>query len=112
MKALPGRVDIVVTTGQIEVEGVYRAIDLNHAVELARETGDEEAFIIGGGQIYSYAIDLADKLYITEVDAEFPEADIFLPSIDYNDWKMMDSKSFQKSDKNEFHFEYKEYIRK
>jgi dihydrofolate reductase len=111
-KALPGRVNIVVTTGQIEVEGVYRAIDLNHAVELARETGDEEAFIIGGGQIYSYAIDLADKLYITEVDAEFPEADIFLPSIDYNDWKMMDSKSFQKSDKNEFHFEYKEYIRK
>lgn len=111
-KALPGRVNIVVTTGQIEVEGVYRAIDLNHAVELARETGDEEAFIIGGGQIYSYAIDLADKLYITEVDAEFPEADIFIPSIDYNDWKMMDSKSFQKSDKNEFHFEYKEYIRK
>ena len=111
-KALPGRVNIVVTTGQIEVEGVYRAIDLNHAVELARETGDEEAFIIGGGQIYSYAIDLADKLYITEVDAEFPEADIILPSIDYNDWKMMDSKSFQKSDKNEFHFEYKEYIRK
>ncbi len=111
-KALPGRVNIVVTTGQIEVEGVYRAIDLNHAVELARETGDEEAFIIGGGQIYSYAIDLADKLYITEVDAEFPEADIFLPSIDYNDWKLMDSKSFQKSDKNEFHFEYKEYIRK
>lgn len=111
-KALPGRVNIVVTTGQIEVEGVYRAIDLNHAVELARETGDDEAFIIGGGQIFSYAIDLADKLYITEVDAEFPEADIFLPSIDYNDWKLMDSKSFQKSDKNEFHFEYKEYIRK
>ncbi len=111
-KALPGRVNIVVTTGKIEVEGVYRAIDLNHAVELARETGDDEAFIIGGGQIFSYAIDLADKLYITEVDAEFPEADIFLPSIDYNDWKLMDSKSFQKSDKNEFHFEYKEYIRK
>jgi dihydrofolate reductase len=110
-KALPGRVNIVVTTGKIEVEGVYRAIDLNHAVELARETGDDEAFIIGGGQIFSYAIDLADKLYITEVDAEFPEADIFLPSIDYNDWKLMDSKSFQKSDKNEFHFEYKEYIR-
>lgn len=111
-KALPGRVNIVVTTGMLDVEGVYRAIDLNHAVELARDTDDEEAFIIGGGQIFSYAIDLADKLYITEVDAEFPEADIFLPAIDYNDWKLMDSKSFQKSDKNEFHFEYKEYIRK
>jgi dihydrofolate reductase len=111
-KPLPGRINIVVTTGNIEVEGVSRAIDLNHAVELARESGDEEAFIIGGGQIFNYAIDLADKLYLTTVDAEFPEADIFLPEIELEDWNLVDTKHFSKNEKNEFDFVYREYVRK
>lgn len=111
-RALPGRINIVVTTGKINVEGIFVAIDLNHAVELARESGDDQAFIIGGGQIYGYAIDLADKLYITHVDAEFPEADIFLSPINYDEWELMDSKSFAKSEKNEYDFELKEYVRK
>ena len=111
-KALPGWINIVVTTSRIEIEGISLAVDLNHAVEMARESGDDEAFIIGGGQIYGYAIDLADKLYITHVDAEFPEADIFLPPINYEDWELIESKSFEKSEKNEFDFEYKAYLRK
>jgi dihydrofolate reductase len=111
-KPLPGRINIVVTTGNMEVEGVSRAIDLNHAVELARESGDEEAFIIGGGQIFNYAIDLADKLYLTTVDAEFPEADIFLPEIELEDWNLVDTKHFSKNEKNEFDFVYREYVRK
>ena len=110
-KPLPGRINIVVTTGKIEVEGICVAIDLNHAVEIARETGDDEAFIIGGGQIYNYAIDLADKLYLTHVDAEFPEADIFLSPLNYEEWKVINSKLFYKSDKNEFDFEVREYVR-
>ena len=111
-KPLPGRINIVVTTGNMEVEGVSRAIDLNHAVELARESGDEEAFIIGGGQIFNYAIDLADKLYLTTVNAEFPEADIFLPEIELEDWNLVDTKHFSKNEKNEFDFVYREYVRK
>lgn len=110
-KPLPGRINIVVTTGNMEVEGVSRAIDLNHAVELARESGDEEAFIIGGGQVFNYAIDLADKLYLTTVDAEFPEADIFLPEIVLEDWNLVDTKHFSKNEKNEFDFVYREYVR-
>jgi dihydrofolate reductase len=111
-KPLPGRINIVVTTGNMEVEGVSRAIDLNHAVELARESGDDEAFIIGGGQVFNYAIDLADKLYLTTVDAEFPEADIFLPEIELEDWNLVDTKHFSKNEKNEFDFVYREYLRK
>jgi dihydrofolate reductase len=111
-KPLPGRINIVVTTGKLEIDGIYKAIDLNHAIELARETGEEEAFIIGGGQLYGYAIDLADKLCITQVNAEFPHAEIFLPEINYDDWKLLKSEHFLKSDKNEYDFEYKEYLRK
>ena len=111
-KPLPGRINIVVTTGNLEVEGLSRAIDLNHAVELARDSGDTEAFIIGGGQVFNYAIDLADKLYLTTVDAEFPEADIFLPEIELEDWHLIDTKHFSKNEKNEYDFIYREYIRK
>jgi len=110
-KPLPGRINIVVTTGFIDIEGIALAVDLNHAVEIARETGDNETFIIGGGQIFNYAIDLADTLYLTYVDAEFPEADIFLPPIAYNEWNEMESKSFSKNEKNEFDFQYKVFER-
>ena len=111
-KPLPGRINIVVTTGQIEMEGITTSIDLNHAVEIARETGDDEAFIIGGGQIYNYAIELADKLYLTLVDAEFPEAETFLSPINYEEWKMIELQSFSKSDRNEYDFEMREYVRR
>lgn len=111
-KPLPGRVNIVVTTGNLQVGGIYCAIDLNHAIEIARETGDQEAFIIGGGQIFGYAIDLADTLYLTTVDAEFPQADIFLPEIDFEDWELAESKSFEKNDKNEYNFVFNKYLRK
>lgn len=110
-KPLPGRINIVVTTGKIEKEGITTAVDLNHAVEIARETGDDEAFIIGGGQIYGYAMDISDKLYLTKVDAEFSGADTFLSPINKDDWKLIRSKSFQRSEKNEFDFEFREYIR-
>ena len=111
-KALPGRKNIVVTTGMVAVEGVYAATDLNHAIEMARESGDDEAFIIGGAQIFQYGLDLADTLYLSFVDADFPEADVFLPSIDYSEWKQTETRRFLKSDKNEFDFEFRVYERK
>jgi dihydrofolate reductase len=45
----------------------------------------DEIFIIGGGEIYRQALPLADKLYLTIVDAECHEADTFFP--DYSDFK-------------------------
>ena len=57
---------------------------LDQALELARGMEVEEAFVIGGGQIYSQAIKFADKLYLTLVEGEY-EADTFFP--DYSDFK-------------------------
>ena len=42
----------------------------------------EEIFVIGGGMIYKQLLDYADKLYLTEVDAEDPGADTFFPWFD------------------------------
>ncbi len=111
-KPLPGRINIVVTSSFIDIEGITLAVDLNHAVEIARSTGDDESFIIGGGQLYGYAMDLADKLYVSFVEAEFPEADIFFPPIYYTDWGLTETKEYYKNEKNEFDFTYKVYQKK
>jgi dihydrofolate reductase len=110
-KPLPGRKNIVVTTSFIDVEGIYTATDLNHAIEMARESGDDEAFIIGGAQIFNYAVDLADKMYLSFVDGTFADADVFLPEIDYSDWKLVESKQFEKNDRNEYNFEFRVFER-
>ena len=57
----------------------------------------EEVFVIGGGMIYKLFIEKADKLYITHVDAEFPDADTYFPVIDENIWqKKSKAKNTQK----------------
>lgn len=46
-----------------------------------------ELFIIGGGSVYKQLIDTADKLYLTEISADFPEADVYFPSFDKSDFR-------------------------
>ena len=111
-KALKGRINIVVTTQKIDFPDIYTAIDLNHAIETARLNGDTEAFIIGGGQIYNYAIDLADRLYLSFVNAQFTNADIFFPKINLDEWNLISSDNFSKNENNEFDFVFNVYERK
>ncbi|WP_417428551.1 dihydrofolate reductase [Kiloniella sp.] len=89
-RPLPGRLNIVITRdGNFAAEGVYLSKSLEEALDLAREEvkrqGGDELMVIGGAQIYSQAIDLADRLYITEVDLE-PEADAFFPETKAQEW--------------------------
>jgi dihydrofolate reductase len=90
-KPLPGRTNIVVSrAGDLAVEGVVVAPNLEAAMARAREevraSADPEFMVIGGGEIYRAAIDLADRLYITHVDAA-PDGDTFFPAIDPAIWQ-------------------------
>lgn len=86
-KPLPGRPHVVVTrNADFAVEGAETAPSLTQALkqadEIASETGAREVAVIGGGEIYRQAIDLADILYITHVEAEIADGDTFFPAID------------------------------
>jgi dihydrofolate reductase len=86
-RTLPGRPHIVVTRNDaLEVSGVETvsslAQGLQRAAALAGESGADEIAVIGGGQIYTQAIGLADILYVTHVDAEISDGDTFFPAID------------------------------
>ncbi len=52
---------------------------LAYGCDVARDSGVSEVFIIGGGSVYALAMPVAHRLYITEIDAEFPEATVFFP---------------------------------
>lgn len=84
-RPLPGRVNIVVSRSGFEAPGTVAARDLAEALAIARATlADERAgriSVIGGGEIYRQAMDFADELLVTEVDAE-PDGDTVFPEID------------------------------
>lgn len=96
MKApLPGRTNIVVTRDQAyRREGVVVAADLGAALDLARaqarRDGCDEVFVAGGAEIYRLALDVATRLYVTEIDAEL-EGDTVFPEVDWSQWRRVSS---------------------
>ncbi|MDP9836792.1 dihydrofolate reductase [Neorhizobium huautlense] len=86
-KPLPGRPHVVVTrNADFIVEGAETATSLTDALkradEIASATSATEVAVIGGGEIYRQAIELADILHVTHVEAEIADGDTFFPAID------------------------------
>lgn len=82
-KALPGRTNIVVTRdASFEAEDVIVVPSLDEArhvaVDIAHMQGADEIMVIGGAEIYGQTLPFADRLYVTEIDAEI-EGDAFFP---------------------------------
>ena len=79
-KALPGRLNIVITANQDwSAEGVAVANSIEQALKLAEADNSEKAFVIGGGQIYKLFLAYATGMEITEV-FDAPNADTYFPN--------------------------------
>ena len=101
-RVLPGRQMIVVTRNALfEAEGILKTGSVEDAVELARQRGETEAFVIGGAEIYSQTLDLADRIYLTNVQA-IVDADTFFPDFDASDWRESRTESHPADDKNQY----------
>lgn len=78
-RPLPNRTNIVITRNtDFKREGVSIVSSIEEALNLAKQSEQEEIFIIGGGEIYKQSLPLVDRLYLTLVDDE-PDADVFFP---------------------------------
>ncbi len=83
-RLLPGRTTVIVTRQPgYRVDGAKIAGSLQAAVSICGD--DDEVFIIGGAEIYRESLDLADKMYLTEIDAEF-HGDAWFPQFEMDDW--------------------------
>ena len=107
-RPLPGRANIVLTRDpQWTSDGVEVVQSVEQALvagEIACEAADvDEIMVIGGEQIYRMTIDLADRIYLTQVDADV-EGDAFFPDIDLNDWSQTRVKLPEIIDKHPYQF--------
>ncbi|MGR5546165.1 type 3 dihydrofolate reductase [Vibrio sp. PNB22_2_2] len=68
-RPLPGRLNIVISRdASLLIEGVTTVTSIEQALEV---TGDvEEVMIIGGGAIYAACLPMANKLYVTHIEAK------------------------------------------
>ena len=97
-KPLPNRRSIVITRStDLEIEGVEVVNSLAHAIELCKP--DEEAFIIGGAEIYEQAMPYATGIHLTKVHQNY-EADTFFPEINPAAWREINSITYQADEKN------------
>jgi len=105
-KPLPGRLNIIITRQKDwKPEGAMVVHSLADAIKAATAADYNEAFIIGGGEIFKEAMPIADKIYLTRVDAEL-EGDAFFPEINTKDWLMVSEQSFEIDAKHAYAYHF------
>mgnify|MGYP000645706018 CR=1 FL=1 len=107
-KPLPNRTHVVISrqTDYKVPEGVIVVNSLDSALDIAKT--DAQPFVIGGGEIYKQAMNIADKIELTRVHENF-EADTFFPKIDTAVWKETANTLHQKDDKHKHEFSFLTY---
>lgn len=86
-KPLPGRTTVVVTRNPgLKIEGCIVTHSLEQAI--AACAGDDEIFIVGGAELYTQALPLADTIYLTEIQQEVM-GDAHFPAFKQQEWREM-----------------------
>lgn len=107
--ALPGRRNIVLSRSkQIHYPDVQVCHSLDEALSGLSDV--ERVFIIGGAQIYEQTLGDVQELYLTRVDAAFPEADTFFPDLG-EAWVLETSSYYPPDEKNQYGVSLEKYRR-
>src|SRR6185369_7714358 len=86
-RPLPNRINIVVTRQKdFHAPGCKVVHSLEEAIELVKSSSETEVFNIGGAEIFTQGLSMADRLYLTEIDTIL-EGDTYFPEIDKSIWK-------------------------
>lgn len=108
-KPLPGRTTVVVTRNAgLNIDGCVMAHSLEQAI--ARCGNDEEIFIVGGAEIYTQALPLADTLYITEIQQDV-EGDAHFPAFDTTQWREVAREMKSQETPQPLHYHFVTYHR-
>ena len=108
-RALPGRVNVVISRGFNTGEDVEVAGSLEDAFAVAASTNLEKCFVIGGGQIYAQALAHADRLVVTHVHTVIQDVDTFFPKIDESEWAVAQRSEVFTDEETGYTFEFVEY---
>lgn len=117
--ALPGRTNIVVTSGNLggvadRADNVVLARSMEEALKLGRERaasdGRDRCFVCGGQAVYAAALPLADELFVTQVEATV-EGDAFFPEYDASQWSLVSEEQHPVDERHAWAFSLQHYVR-
>jgi dihydrofolate reductase len=110
-RPLPNRTNIVVTRqADFNASGCQVVNSIESALALAKATNQKEVFIIGGAEIYNQGFALANKLYLTEIQANI-EGDTYFPDFDKTRWKELSRVHHPADDRHKYSFDFVVYTR-
>ena len=100
---------IITRNKDYQKEGAIVVHSMEEALQLAQE--DDQPFIIGGGEIYSLGMAVANKIELTRVHGTF-DADAFFPEIPAEVWKTIFTEHHEADDRHDYSFTYETWVRK
>jgi dihydrofolate reductase len=110
-KPLPGREMIVISRNpEYQVSGSLIFSSLNLALDYTRNKGEKEVFVIGGGDVFRQALYLADRIYLTRVDAE-TLVDTYFPKFDSEEWHETESRKIIASIGDDYDYSFSVFER-
>lgn len=102
--ALPGRLNIVMTRdGAFRAQGCRMVTSREDALTIAGDVG--EVMIIGGEGIYKEFLPIADRIYLTVIDAEM-KGDTFFPAINDAEWREVSREEHEPDKKNNYRYTF------
>jgi dihydrofolate reductase len=111
-RPLPNRANIVVTRQEgYDAPGCMVVNSIPVAIDIAIDNHEAEVFIIGGAEIYTQSLALANRLYLTEIHTSL-EGDAFFPIFNIPEWIEVSRKHHPKDEKHKYAFDFVVYEKK
>lgn len=115
-KALTGRANIVVSRqAGLSLPDATVVSDLATGIvegrRVAAATGASEVMVIGGGEIYAWALPLAQRIYLTRLAADI-DGDAVFPALPETDWTVVSRTALPTTPRDDFTAEIIVYERK
>ena len=117
-RPLPGRRNIVLTRGTLEIPPVKNpqttSMEVVNSLDevYAIAQSDEEFFVMGGGMLYNETFGKADFLYLTKIYAIAEDADTFFPEVDEKEWDVVRESQLLHDEENDIDFKFIVYKRR
>ena len=108
-RPLKNRRNIVISNNLQEIVGVEIAKSIEEAFDLCKN--EDEVFVIGGETVYKQTVDFADKIYLTNVYANF-DGDTFFPEIDKNIWQITEQSEIFTDEKSGLKYDFVNFEKK
>lgn len=103
-KPLPGRLSLVLSSDTKPVQdNLVWFSSIWRAIKYAERAGETELFIIGGEKIFKSALAIADRIYLTEIEADV-DGDVYFPQLSLKNWNNVSEQGFEKNAENDFNF--------